>query len=231
MRTPSNREFLMNCHCHKTSRPVPPLPGLSVYDPSQSRHEILRSTVTNAYNFLDIELGRFMAQNLFIGAFYDFVTLHNLHNGVFWDEMENANYPSPIDSWVLNPRGTGLVVNQMDALEIDNFFVFYRSIGINLTFSPDLTESGIRMGWGTGGDIDLERVQYGIIGNATNQPGLNLRMYKCVRLPARAGRGPITKRRNQPSRRNVNGGSARGSWALCAFPPPAAGYLTILNLI
>jgi hypothetical protein len=56
----------------------------------------------------------------------------SLH-GVLWDTMENATYPTPIDSWVLN-HGTGLVVNQMDALEIDNFFVFTRSVGINLTF-------------------------------------------------------------------------------------------------
>jgi len=30
---------------------------------------VVRSTVTNAYNFLDIQLGRVMAQDLFIGAF------------------------------------------------------------------------------------------------------------------------------------------------------------------
>jgi hypothetical protein len=55
--------------------------------------------VTNAYNFLDIERGRTMAQDLFIGAFniginidhtQDFVALHNLRSGVFWDEVENA---------------------------------------------------------------------------------------------------------------------------------------------
>jgi len=31
--------------------------------------KVVRSTVTNAYNFLDIQLGRVMAQDLFIGAF------------------------------------------------------------------------------------------------------------------------------------------------------------------
>src|SRR5215469_10384816 len=57
--------------------------------------KVVRSTVTNAYNFLDIEIGRAIAHDLFIGAFnvgvnidnsYDFVSLRNLHNGVFWDE-------------------------------------------------------------------------------------------------------------------------------------------------
>jgi len=35
---------------------------------------------------------------------------------------------------------SALVVNQMDALEIHDFFVFSRSVGILLTASPDLTE-------------------------------------------------------------------------------------------
>src|SRR5262252_1526773 len=29
---------------------------------------------------------------------YDFVSLHNLHNGVFWNELENISYPSAICS-------------------------------------------------------------------------------------------------------------------------------------
>jgi hypothetical protein len=53
-------------------------------------------TVTNAYNFLDIEVGRTMAQDLFIGAFntgvhvdhtLDRITLRNLLNQVFWDVL------------------------------------------------------------------------------------------------------------------------------------------------
>jgi Pectate lyase superfamily protein len=202
--------------------------------------KVVRSTVTNAYNFLDIELGRFMAQNLYIGAFnvginidhsYDFVTLHNLHHGIFWDEMENAAYPTPIDSWVLN-HGTGLIVNQMDALEIDNFFVFSRAVGITLTFSPDLTEPGIRTGWGTGSDIDLEMVQYGIIADATNQPGFEFTNVQ-VRAAPGLGQAAIQLRGGgtNPPDVIINGGSARGTWALGAFPPPAAGYLTVINTI
>jgi hypothetical protein len=64
--------------------------------------KIARCTVTNAYDFLDIEVGRAMAQDLFIGAFNtgvnitsagDHVTLRNLlscrhtTSGVSWETM------------------------------------------------------------------------------------------------------------------------------------------------
>jgi hypothetical protein len=202
--------------------------------------KVVRSTVTNAYNFLDIELGRVMAQDLYIGSFnvgvyidhtYDFVTLHNLHNGVFWDEVENASYPTPIDTWVLN-HGTALVVNQMDALDVHDFFVFSRFTGIVLTYSPDLSEPGIRCSWGTGSDIDLERVQYGIIADATNSPGFE---FTNVQVGAAPGLGQAAVQLKaggtSPPDVIVNGGSTRGSWALGAFPAPGAGHLTVLNMI
>lgn len=61
--------------------------------------KVARSTVTNAYNFLDIELGRVMAQDLLIGAFnigvnidhaQDFVTLQistKAFSGTRWKEL------------------------------------------------------------------------------------------------------------------------------------------------
>jgi hypothetical protein len=202
--------------------------------------KVVRSTVTNAYNFLDIEVGRFMAQNLYIGAFnigvnidrtYDFVTLDNLHNGVFWDEVERAAYPSPVDSWVLN-HGTALVVNQMDALEMHDFFVFSRSIAILLTASPDLTLPGSRSAWGTGSDITLNTVRYGIVADATTQPGFEFTNVQIQAAPS-LGQAAVQLRSGgtNPPDVIINGGSARGTWALGAFPAPAAGHLTVLNMI
>ena len=202
--------------------------------------KVVRSTVTNAYNFLDIEVGRFMAQNLYIGAFniginidhtYDFVTLDNLHNGVFWDEVESASYPSPVDTWALN-HGTALVVNQMDALEMHDFFVFSRSVGILLTASPDLKEPGTRSAWGTGSDITLDKVQYGIIADATTQPGFEFTNVQVQAAPG-LGQAAVQLRSGgtNPPDVIINGGSARGTWALGAFPAPAAGRLTVINMI
>lgn len=202
--------------------------------------KVVRSTVTNAYNFLDIEVGRFLAQNLYIGALkigvnidhtYDFVTLDNLHNGVFWDEVESAAYPSAIDTWVLN-HGTALVVNQMDALEMHDFFVFSRSVGILLTASPDLNEPGTRSAWGTGSDVTLDTVQYGIIADATTQPGFEFTNVQ-VRAAPGLGQAAVQLRSGgtNPPDVIINGGSARGTWALGAFPAPAAGRLTVINVI
>jgi len=71
--------------------------------------KVARSTVSNAYNFLDIESGRVLAQDLFIGALnigvnidhaHDHVTLRNLLNTVYWDVMQNpSNPPTTIDNW------------------------------------------------------------------------------------------------------------------------------------
>jgi hypothetical protein len=202
--------------------------------------KVVRSTATNAYNFLDIELGRVMAKDLYIGAFnvgvyidhtYDFVILNNLHHGVFWDEVESASYPQPIDNWVLN-HGAALVVNQMDALVMHDFFVFSRFVGIILTSSPDLSEPGIRTSWGTGSNIDLESVQFGIIADATNSPGFE---FTNVQAEAAAGLGQAAVQlkvgATNPPDVIVNGGSVRGSWALGAFPTPEAGNLTHVNII
>jgi len=203
--------------------------------------KVVRSTVTNAYNFLDVEFGRFIAQNLYIGAFnigvnidhtYDFVTLHNLHNGVFWDEVEGASYPTAIDNWVLN-NGTALVVERIDGLLLDNFYVFSRSTGILLTDSPD-TSVIPRSGGGAGSNIDLEAVQYGIVAIASTQYRYG---YEFTNLQVGAAPGlgqaavQLRSGGSNPPDVLINGGSVRGSWAFGAFPKPQAGNLTHVNII
>lgn len=223
-----------------TSAAAPKVYPYTILVTSGGGAKVVRSTVTNAYNFLDIEAGRNMAQNLNIGAFnigvnidhtFDFVVLHNLRNGVFWDEVENEPYPTAIDTWVLN-HGTALVVNQMDALVMKNFFVFSRFVGIFLTYSPDTSGPGIRTVWGTGSDIDLESVQYGIVADATNSPGVE---FTNVQMTAAPGLGQAAVQLKaggtNPPDVLINGGSVRGTWALGAFPPPQAGNLTHVNIV
>jgi hypothetical protein len=113
--------------------------------------KVVRSLVINAYNFLDIESGRVIAQDLFIGAFnigvnidhaYDHVTLRNLLHQVYWDfvNVQNPAYPQTIDTWVLN-HGIALVVNRVDSLEVHDFTLFSRFAGMQLTDSPDATQN------------------------------------------------------------------------------------------
>ena len=205
-----------------------------------SAGNVTRSTVTNAYNYLDVENGRDMVQDMYIGAFNigvhvdhtgDFLTLHNLHIGVFWDDMENASYPSTIDTWVLN-NGTALVVNRMDALELHDFFAFSRFTGILLTDSPDTTQDR-RSGWGEASNIDLETVQYGVIAiSATSPPGYQFTNLQVGAAPG-LGQAAVQLRAGGtvPPDVLINGGSVRGSWALGAFPTPQAGNLTHVNII
>lgn len=222
----------------KTSASTPTIYPYTIEIISAVAAKVARSTVTNAYNFLDIQLGRVMAQDLFIGALnigvnidhtQDFVTLHNLHHGVFWDEVESASYPTPIDTWVLN-HGTALVVGRMDAFEVNNLYVFSRFAGVLLTDSPD-TNIFPRSGWGSFSDIDLQAVQYGVIAVASVNQGYK---FTNLQITAAPGLGEAAVLLNAggtiPPDVLVNGGSAQGSWALGAFPAPQAGNLNLANI-
>jgi len=202
---------------------------------------VARSTVTNAYNFLDVNNGRDMVQDLYIGAFnigvhidhtFNGLTLHNVHNGVFWDDVEGASYPTSIDNWVLN-NGTALVVQRIDGLLMHNFFVFSRFAGILLTDSPDTTLD-TRSGGGVASNIDLEKVQYGIIASASTAYRYG---YEFTNLQVGAAPGlgqaavQLTAGGSDLPDVLINGGSVRGTWALGAFPTPQAGNLTHVNII
>jgi hypothetical protein len=200
--------------------------------------KVVRSTVTNAYNFLDIEVGRVTAQDLFIGALnigvhidhtQDHVTLRNLFNQVFWDALEGAQYPRPIDTWVLN-NGIGLVVDRMDSLEVHDFFVFSRFTGMLLTDSTD-TSQGTTCGYGTGSDFDLDNVQYGIVISASNNPGYK---FTNVDIGAAPGLGQaavqVKSGGSMLPKIEINGGSQRGVWALGAYPAPATDTV-ITNIL
>jgi hypothetical protein len=201
--------------------------------------KVARSTVTNAYNFLDIEIGSVMAQDLFIGAFniginidhtYDRVTMRHLVHSVFWDFLEGAPYPRPIDSWVLQ-HGSAMVVSRMDSLDIRDFYAFSRYTGIVLTDSPDTTQ-GTLCGNGTGSDFDLELVQYGIVATASNTPGW---MFTNVDVGAAPGLGQaavqVRAGGSMPPKIQINGGSNRGPWAIGAYPPAGAGELIVVNIL
>jgi len=203
--------------------------------------KVARSTATNAYNFLDIESGRVIAQDLFIGAFHndinidhaaDHVTLRHLVHSVFWDIVAGQQYPQPIDTWVLN-NGTALAVGRMDSLEVSDMFVFSRFTGMLLTDSPD-TSQNPTCGYGTGSDFDIEGVQYGIVVTASNTPG-----YKFTNLfiesPQIVGQAAVQVRAggSLPPKILINGVSEGGSipWALGAFPPPPVGELVVVNFL
>ena len=201
--------------------------------------KVVRSTVTNAYNFLDIESGRTLAQDLYIGALnigvnidhtFDFTMLQNLHHGVFWDEVEGSSYPTTLDSWVLN-NGTALVVARMDALEVHDFFVFSRFTGVQLIDSPDTTLP-TRHGWGRLSDIQLQNVQYGVIANTTTPFGYE---FSNLQVAAAPGLGKaavqLTAGGTYPPYVLVNGGSVAGTWALGPFPTPQAGRLFTADII
>jgi len=200
--------------------------------------KVARSTVTNAYDFLDIESGRVLAQDLFIGAFntginidhaYDHVTLRHLVHSVFWDIMGIQQFPQPIDTWVLN-NGTALVVDRMDSLEVSDFFVYSRFTGMLLTDSSD-TSQNPTCGYGTGSDIDIEGVQYGIIVTASNTPGYK---FTNVFLESQADIGvagvQVRTGGSLPPKIAINGVSQGGPepWADGAFPPPPVGELVVV---
>jgi hypothetical protein len=223
----------------KTSASAPTVYPYTISIPSAVAAKVARSTVTNAYNFLDIEVGRVMAEDLVIGAFnigvnidhtQDFVTLHNLHNGVIWDEVEGASYPTSIDAWVLG-HGIALVVGRMDALEVNNFYVYSRFAGLLLTDSPDTTIPYARNGWGALSDIELQAVQYGVVAVSSEAQGYKFANLQVVAAQSLGKAAVLLKSGGTtPPDVLVNGGAVRGSWTLGAFPAPQAGNLTVANI-
>ena len=200
--------------------------------------KVVRCLVTNAYNFLDIESGRVVAQDLFIGAFniginidhaYDHVTLRNLLNQVYWDFVTaTGSYPQTIDTWVQS-HGIALVVNRADSLEVHDLNLFSRFAGMLLTDSLDAAQNP-RCGFGTGSDIDLDIVQYGIIVTASNARGYE---FTNLDVTTASGEAVVQMRAGGSIPPNVliNGGSEVGPWALGPFPTPAAGNLSVVNVI
>jgi hypothetical protein len=205
--------------------------------------KVVRCLVTNAYNFLDIESGRVLAQDLYIGAFnigvnidhaYDHVTLRNLVHQVYWDlvQVQNPSWPQPIDTWVQS-HAIALVVNRVDGLEVHDFNVFAHFTGMLLTDSPD-TSQNPRCGYGTGSDIDLDSMVNGIIVTASNSPG-----YEFTNLVAGGGGSVVAQAAVQlkaggsnPPNVLINGGSVGGgSFVVGPFPTPPAGNLTAVNVV
>ncbi|HST10863.1 MAG TPA: glycosyl hydrolase family 28-related protein [Terriglobales bacterium] len=196
--------------------------------------KVARLTATNSYNFLDIESGGVIVDDLFIGAYHNdinvdhalgHVTLHNFNVSVTWDVWENVPVPSPIDGWV-KANGTALTVGRVDSLEMSDIMVFMRGTGMLLTDSPDTLQT-IRCGYGTGTDIDLDTMQYGIVITASNTPG-----YKFTNVDIGSGYGgeaavQIRSGGSMPPKIAINGGSQRGFWALGAYPPPAADTIIV----
>jgi len=200
--------------------------------------KVARCTVTNAYDFLDIEVGDVLAQDLFIGAFhtgvyidhtYAHVTLRGLVNQVFWDILENATYPRPIDAWVL-ANGTGLFVGRADGLAVEDFYVFSRNIGIIQADSPDTSQIP-PCGTDTGSDIDLKNVQYGIVVTCTWAP-FPFSNVDVVAAPG-LGQAAVQVRAGGTMTPNlvINGGSQTGPWALGPYPPAPVGNLLVVNIL
>ena len=200
--------------------------------------KVARSTVTNAYNFLDIESGRVLAHDLFIGAFhndinidhaYDHVTLRHLVHSVFWDVLGSQQFPQPIDSWVL-ANGTALTVGRVDSLEVSDFFVVNRFTGILLTDSSDASQNP-KCGYGTGSDLDIEGVQYGIVVTASNAPG-----YKFTNVSLEGGPGgtsggvaavQVRAGGSMPPKIEINGGSQLGPWVDGPYPVAAPDTIIV----
>jgi hypothetical protein len=202
--------------------------------------KVVRCMTSNAYNFLDIESGKVVARDLYIGAYNiginvdhatDHVTIRHVLQTVFWDAWE-GRFPSTIDTWVMN-HGTGFVVNRADSVELHDLALFTRYAGIVVTDSPDTTQSP-RCGYGSGGDINFDGVQYGLIATASNSRGYQ---FSNVTINPLTGLGvdsqavaQLRSGGSSPPNVLIEGGAVLGPWTLGPFPTPAAGHLKAVNI-
>jgi len=75
-------------------------------------------------------------------------------------------------------------------------------------------------------------VQYGIVADATNSPGVEFTNVQTTAAPG-LGQAAVQLKvgGTNPPDVLINGGSVRGNWALGAFPTPQAGNLTHVNIV
>jgi len=201
-------------------------------------HRIERCTVTNAYQFLDIETGRVTVRDLNIGAFFigiqidhafDHVTVSNTIHSVFWEI--GVVYPQAIDTWVMN-HGSAFVIKRVDGVAIDDVLIFHQNTGFLLTDSSDPVQIK-RNGYGSLTNIDIDTCNYGIRARSTDFPG-----YKFANLdigcgwfaPAAWGvaQEPFG---SAPPRVLIDGGSIRGQWSGGLFQRfSGGGKLVVVNV-
>jgi hypothetical protein len=118
-------------------------------------------------------------------------------------------------------------VNRADSVAMHNVVLFHRYAGMLLTDSPDTTQNP-RCGYGTGSDINFDTVQFGIIVSASNAAGYE---FANVILGDEQAAVQVKAGGSLPPDVLVDGGSVRGFQALGPFPAPAAGHLTVKNVI
>ena len=200
--------------------------------------KVVRTTVTNAYNFLDIESGKVVAQDLFIGAFnigvnvdhaYDHVTLRNLFNATYWDVIGTPSTPpTPIDNWV-SAHGVAMIVNRADGIEVHGLSAFLRYAGIIFTDSGDAAQNPL-CGFGTGSDFAFRAVQNGVVAKASASAGYQISNLS-VSTTSGVAAAQVTAGGSLPPDLLIDGGSVLGTWSLGAFPAPPVGHLTAVNVV
>jgi hypothetical protein len=217
---------------------------------TQAGAKVARCTVTNAYQFLDVQAGRTTYKDLFIGAYSvginvdhvaDHTTFQNIFHQVFWDVLEGAAYPTNIDNWVLN-NGYAMIISRADSIEISNFALFSRYSGFLLKDSDDTTQNFAcapsHGGYGTISNVDLDSTQYAII--ASSSCGVGYKFANIDFGPATLGGQSIGKAAvffqsggSTPPYVLINGGSIRGSWASTPFRQNSVpgSKLSVVNVI
>jgi len=197
--------------------------------------KIERSTVTNAWEFLDIQIGRVTARDLYIGAYYcgiridhaqDRVTINNIIFSVFWDNGAYASYPQNIDGWAID-NSYAFMIFRMDSLQVSDVLIFNRYAGFYLADSPDESLSP-RMGYGSFTNIDIDTCSNGILAMSSNIPGykftnLDIGCHNTHFGPGDYGILQLAGGTTPPLVL-VNGGSIRGTWngaKFGTFTPPA----------
>ncbi len=197
---------------------------------NQPGAKIRRCTAVNAYQFLNIEVGRVAAEDLVIGGFlfgiyvdnaYDHVTINNIIQSTVWDFPYNLPLPTNLDTWAYN-HGTGFAILHADNINIHNVLVYYRSSGFFLT--------GTSSGYGLASDIDLDSVGWGIVAQSSNPAG-----YKFTNIEIAAAYSGVNfmSGGTPPPTVEINGGSITGTLLGGAFPPIPTpfGKLVVVNVL
>ena len=150
--------------------------------PSNSAgHKIMRVSLFNAYDGLDLAGGRHFVDNVNLSCFhetfkidhsYDVIHVKSVHVGQMWNGAYALAYPQAIDTWVQANR-TLAHLYRADNPQFVDIFGFIGNIGLLFDDSSDGTQ-GATCSYGVGSNITLDTWNYGIQAKATASPGWEL---------------------------------------------------------
>lgn len=214
-----------------STAPIPFPPAVRALAPSKIR----RITVTNAYEAVDIQVGRVHLTDSYLGGLYvgvtvdhaaDHVILSNLVFSTFWDMAAGFSTLQPIDTWVRS-NSTAMRVYRVDSFKASDVLVYSHRACFVASVSPDAAQVP-RVGYGAISNLDCDMVRYGIALAGSNTPGW---LVSNIQIGSQNPGVSAVKHLGGAPKLAISNMHMRGTWSGPAISAWPTGQLKLSNVL